>query len=152
MNRCVQLTLASVLVLSGCSSTPLTDKAVEQARSEFQAVRDDTSVLHSAPRDVIRAGESLGRAERLSSYWGSRDDVLQYAYLSQRYSEIARERANLDLNQERLAKQQLERERLQLSLREAKLASVQEQSKWLEEQMVSLATNQTERGLVLTHR
>ncbi|GLU42237.1 MULTISPECIES: OmpA family protein [Pseudomonas] len=142
--------VVAALALAGCTHGQLAEQSLERARSEFQAVKDDSGVLHSAPRDVIRAGESLARAERLSSYWGSNDDVLQYAYLSQRYSEIARERSNLALNQERLARQQLDRERLQLALREAKLASVQEQSKWLEEQMVSLATDQTERGLVLT--
>jgi outer membrane protein OmpA-like peptidoglycan-associated protein len=140
----------TLLALTGCASKRAPEQALEQARSEFLAVKGDSAVLHSAPRDVIRAGASLARAERLAGYWGSQDDVLQYAYLSQRYSEIARERSNLALNQERLDKLQLEHERLQLALREAKLSSVQEQGKWLEEQMVSLATNQTERGLVLT--
>lgn len=73
-----------------------------------------------------------------------------YAYLSQRYSEIAREHTNLVLNQERQAKLELERQRLQLALREAKLASVQQQGKWLEAQIVSLATMQSDRGLVMT--
>ncbi|MFS2123086.1 OmpA family protein [Pseudomonas sp. Pseusp97] len=142
--------LAFVALLAGCANSQLSEKSLEQARAQFQAVKEDSSVLRSAPKDVIRAGESLARAERLSNYWGSSDDVLQYSYLSQRYSEIAREHSNLALNQERLLKQQLERERLQLAMREARLLNVQEQSKWLEQQMVSLATNETERGLVLT--
>lgn len=104
----------------------------------------------AAPKDVIRAGESLARAERLSSYWGSSSDVIQYAYLSQRYSEIARQHALLNLNQERLTRLQLERERLQLALREAKLLSVQEQGQRLSEEIASLSTEETERGLVLT--
>ena len=58
-----------------------------------------------------------------------------YAYLSQRYSEIAGEHAKLALNQERQAKLDLERQRLQLALREAKLASVQQQGKWVEAQL-----------------
>jgi outer membrane protein OmpA-like peptidoglycan-associated protein len=142
--------LASTALLAGCANSQLSEKSLEQARVQFQAVKEDSAVLRSAPKDVIRAGESLARAERLSNYWGSSDDVLQYSYLSQRYSEIAREHSNLALNQERLAKQQMERERLQLAMREARLLNVQEQSKWLEQQMVSLATNETERGLVLT--
>ena len=73
-----------------------------------------------------------------------------YAYLSQRYSEIAREHTNLVLNQERQAKLELERQRLQLALRRGKLASVQQQGKWLEAQIVSLATMQSDRGLVMT--
>jgi outer membrane protein OmpA-like peptidoglycan-associated protein len=51
---------------------------------------------------------------------------------------------------ERAAKLELERQRLQLALREVKLLSVQEQSDWLEEQMVSLTTSEDERGLVMT--
>lgn len=140
-----------VLVLSGCATVPQSGgEALEAARTRFQAVKEDPDVLRSAPKDVIRAGESLARADRLSSYWGSADDVAHYAYLSHRYSEIAGQKSALSLNQERAAKLELERQRLQLALREAKLLSIQEQSNWLEEQMVSLATTETERGLVMT--
>jgi outer membrane protein OmpA-like peptidoglycan-associated protein len=86
----------------------------------------------------------------LSSYWGSGSDVVHYAYLSQRYSEIAREHTDQVLNEERAAKLELERQRLQLALRESKLLSVQQQGKWLEEQIVATATTQTDRGLVMT--
>lgn len=139
------------LCLAGCAG--LADEqnaALEAARSSFQSVKEDPQVLRSAPKDVIRAGESLGRAERLAGYLGSADDVAHYAYLSQRYSEIAREHGQLALDQERAARLELERQRLQLALREAKLISVQEQNAWLEEQIVSLATAQTDRGLVMT--
>ncbi|WP_249672450.1 OmpA family protein [Pseudomonas abieticivorans] len=136
--------------LFGCAGQQPGDVTLQQASASFQKVKDDANVLRSAPRDVIRAGESLARAERLSNYWGSRDDVAHYAYLSQRYSDIAREHSELALSQERIAKQELERQRLQLALRESKLASVQAQGKWLEEQFVSMATTETDRGLVLT--
>ncbi|SHL86036.1 OmpA family protein [Phytopseudomonas punonensis] len=142
--------LMSVL-LAGCAG--LTDEhsaALDAARSSFQSVKEDPEVLRSAPKDVIRAGESLGRAERLSGYWGSAEDVAHYAYLSQRYSEIAREHAKLAADQERAARLELDRQRLQLALREAKLLSVQEQNAWLEEQIVNMATAQTDRGLVMT--
>lgn len=143
------LAIAGVLGLQGCASQR-SEVALDQASAAFQSVKDDSNVLRSAPRDVIRAGESLARAERLATYWGTGSDVRHYAYLSQRYSEIAREHSNLVLNQERQAKLELERQRLQLALREAKLSSVQQQGKWLEEQIVSLATTDTDRGLVMT--
>lgn len=76
--------------------------------------------------------------------------MAHYAYLSQRYSEIAREHTQQVLNEERAAKLELERQRLQLALREAKLLSVQQQGQWLEEQILSLTTNETDRGLVMT--
>ncbi|MDO9623653.1 MAG: OmpA family protein [Pseudomonas sp.] len=153
MGALIQLLGSSLLVLllSGCvgSSQQASRQALDAAHDSFQAVKESADVLRSAPKDVIRAGESLARADRLSNYWGSADDVNHYAYLSQRYSDIARQNSALSLNQERAAKLELERQRLQLALREAKLLSVQEQSNWLE-QMVSLVTSETERGLVMT--
>jgi outer membrane protein OmpA-like peptidoglycan-associated protein len=143
------LALLALVGLQGCASQR-SESSLEEANSAFQKVKDDSDVLRSAPRDVIRAGESLGRAERLAGYVGTGSDVRHYAYLSQRYSEIAREHANLALNQERLAKLDLERQRLQLALREAKLASVQQQGKFIEAQIAALASEQTDRGLVMT--
>ena len=150
MSRLTYGLLLSSLVLAGCASHPKSDTVLQQAGSDFQKVKEDSNVLRIAPKDVIRAGESLARADRLSSYWGSGGDVVHYAYLSQRYSAIAREHTELVLNEERAAKLELERQRLQLALREAKLLSVQQQGKWLEEQIASLTTTQTDRGLVMT--
>ncbi|AZF38791.1 Outer membrane protein [Pseudomonas sp. R4-39-08] len=141
--------LLSSVALGGCASQPTGEQALQQASSDFQRVKEDANVLRFAPKDVIRAGESLARADRLSSYWGSGADVVHYAYLSQRYSAIAREHTEQGLNAERLAKLELERQRLQLALRESKLASVQQQGKWVEQQIASLTT-QTDRGLVMT--
>ena len=150
-SRIMLLVTLGSLLLSGCASShSSSEQALEAAHSAFQKVKEDSDVLRSAPKELIRAGESLARADRLSSYWGSSEDVAHYAYLSQQHSAIAGQMSALNLNQERAAKLELERQRLQLALREAKLLSVQEQSNWLEEQMVSLATTQSERGLVMT--
>ena len=89
--------LALTAGLQGCASQR-SEAALDEASATFQKVKDDSDVLRSAPRDVIRAGESLARAERLSSYIGTGTDVRHYAYLSQRYSEIAREHTNQALN------------------------------------------------------
>ncbi|PNB43639.1 hypothetical protein C1X75_10295 [Pseudomonas sp. FW305-17] len=143
------LALLALVGLQGCASQR-SESGLDDASAAFQKVKDNSDVLRSAPRDVIRAGESLGRAERLAGYVGTGSDVRHYAYLSQRYSEIASEHAKLALNQERMAKLDLERQRLQLALREAKLASVQQQGKFVEAQIVALASEQTDRGLVMT--
>lgn len=144
------LALGVLSVLAGCASPPAVDTDLQQARTRYDAVRNDAQVLSSAPRDIIRAGESLARAERLSGYWGSSSDARHYAYLSSRYSDIAREHANLLLNQQRLARLDLDRQRLQLDLRESRLASVQQQGKWLEQQITDLSIQDADRGLVLT--
>jgi outer membrane protein OmpA-like peptidoglycan-associated protein len=145
----LSVALLAVALLAGCATEPDAEQRLEAARESFQKVKEDTDALRYAPRDVIRAGDSLSRADRLSTYWGSDADVEHYAYLSERYSAIASEHAKLSINQEREAKLQLEIERLQLNLREAKLVSVQQQGKWLEEQ-INLAATETNRGLVLT--
>lgn len=144
------LVLAAGLVTVGCTGQRANSEAVQRAEVAFQAVRDDSNVLRSAPKDVIRAGESLARAERLASYWGTGSDAQHYAYLSQRYSEIARERSQQMLNQQRLTKLQMDQQRLQLALRDSKLESVQQQGKWLEEQILALANVEADRGLVMT--
>jgi outer membrane protein OmpA-like peptidoglycan-associated protein len=148
--RVVAAMLIGTVALAGCATHHNSEQALQQANSQFQSVKENTDVLRSAPRDVVRAGELLGKAERLSSYLGSGGDVVHYAYLSQRYSEIAQEHSRLMLDEERLTKMEMERQRLQLALREAKLASAQQHGQWLEDQIVSLATTQTDRGLVMT--
>lgn len=142
--------LISLALLGGCASQQSAE-ALSAAEASFQKVKENPDVLRSAPKDVIRAGESLARAQRLSSYWGSSDDVLHYAYLSQRYSDIASQHSELSLNQERAVKLELERQRLQLALREAKLLSLQQHGQWFDEQMANnLAATETDRGLVMT--
>ena len=153
MNRTSRrlLTLcAAAMLLGGCADQQHSETAPEAARVSFYKVKEAPDVLRNSPRDVIRAGESLARADRYAGYWGSSEDVIHYAYLSQRYSDIASEGSQLLVNQERIAKLEGERQRLQQALRDAKLLSVQQQGQAQEEQMVSLTRNQGERGLVMT--
>lgn len=98
----------------------------------------------------MRAGESLEKAKRFASYLGGAEDAAHYAYLSKRYSEIARQHSEQMQNQQRAAQLAVERERLRQTLQEAKLLSVQQQGRWLEDQMISLAAAETGRGLVMT--
>lgn len=142
--------LTGSVVLSGCASSPQSMAELQQAQEAYERLSGDADVLRSAPKDLIRAGESLGRAERLSNYWGSSDDVTHYAYLSRQYSAIAEQKSQLNLNQERAAKLELDEQRLRLAVREARFLNVQDRGNWLEEQIASLASNEAERGLVMT--
>ena len=136
--------------LSGCAQYTEAEQKLQQAETLFNSIKDDGQILASAPKDVLRAGETLQRAQQLSGYLGSTEDVVHFAYLSEQYAHIAQERSQVAGYQQQLDKLRIERERLQLSLREARLMSVQQQGQWLEEQMISLATQDAERGLVLT--
>ena len=145
--RLVPVLLVALAGLQGCA-TP--EQSLEQAATAFQGVSEDPQVLRDAPKDVMRAGESLERAKRFASYLGSAEDVSHYANLSQRYSEIARQHSEQMQNQRRAAQLAMERGRLRQTLQEAKLLDMQQQGRWLEDQMISLAAAETDRGLVMT--
>jgi outer membrane protein OmpA-like peptidoglycan-associated protein len=144
------LALAASAALGGCAASVAPTGALQQAEQHYQAAHADANVQRLAPKDIARAEDSLQRARRLAGYWGSGDDALHYAYLSERYTEIARQHTSLALNQERLAKLDLDRQRLQLALRESQLASVRQQDQWVEDQIMSLTTTDADRGVVLT--
>lgn len=141
---------AVLLLLAGCSSQQTSSQELEDARARFQQIKNDPEVLRSAPKDVVRAEESLARAETLATYWGTSDDVTHYAYLSQRYSEIAEQESILSQDQQKQSKLEVQLQNLQLILREDKLLTVQQRKEWAAEQLVSLDSNETERGLVMT--
>lgn len=142
--------LALLLLLAGCASpTPVPDLLLP-ARDRYHTLSLDTDAQRLAPMDVARAGESLARAERLAGYWGSGADVQHYAYLSMRYTDIARAHTHIAANQEQIAKLEAERQRLQLALRDSQLQAVQRQGQWLQQQLLALTTTDADRGLVLT--
>ena len=136
-------------LLLGCAGAAQ-QQSLTDAQAHFAQLQASPDASRYAPKDVARAGESLARAERLSAYIGSADDVAHYAYLSQRYSEIARLRAEFEHNQQKRQQRERELARLQLLLSEAQLLKAQDKGAWLEEQMLSLSTNETDRGLVMT--
>lgn len=143
-------TLGCVLLLAGCSNQSTGDQEIDAARSRFLQVKNSPEIMHSAPKDVVRAGESLARAEQLATYWGSSKDVVHYAYLSQRYSEIAEQENILAQNQLKQESLEMQLQNLQLTLREDQLLTVQQRKEWAAEQLVSLDSSETERGLVMT--
>lgn len=141
--------LVALVGLQGCASHEA-QRQLDEATSAFQSASDDTQVLQDAPKDLMRAGESLERAKRFADYWGSGVDVEHYAYLSKRYSEIARQHSALLQNQRRATQLSMERERLRQALQETRLLNLQDQGRWLEDHMISLAAAETDRGLVMT--
>lgn len=135
--------------LQGCASSESLQH-LEQAAAAFEGISEEPHILQDAPKDVVRAGESLARAKQFAGYWGSTDDVIHYAYLSTRYSEIARQHSEQIQNQRRATQLSMELDRLRLAVQEAKLLSMQSQDRWLEDQLISLAAAETDRGLVMT--
>ena len=141
--------LGAVGLLVGCAGAPDAPQALASARSSYRALSADTAVAAAAAKDVARAGDSLARAEQLAEYWGSGEDVVHFAYLSERYGDIAREHAQLAAGQQQLERLRLERRRLEQALQAGRREGAQEALS-AEEQLVNLAATETERGLVVS--
>ena len=141
--------LVALGALPGCATLE-SQQQLEDAAMTFQSISEVPQILQDAPKDVMRAGESLERAKRFAGYWGSAEDVIHYAYLSKRYSEIARQHSEQLQNQRRATQLSMELERLRQAVQEARMLDMQHQGRWLEDQMVSLAAAETDRGLVMT--
>lgn len=142
-------TLMALGLLQGCAHQEV-NQALEEATQAHRLVSEDTEVLADAPRDVQRAQESLERARRFAGHLGSHEDALHYAYLSRRYSEIAAEHGQQAQNERRIEQLQKERERLRQTLQQARLLKMHQEGQWLEDQLISLAAAETDRGLVMT--
>ncbi|MCP9339630.1 OmpA family protein [Stutzerimonas xanthomarina] len=145
----VPAVLLALGALQGCA-TRESQQQLQDASMALQSVSEEPQILQDAPKDVMRAGESLDRAKRFADYWGSAEDVIHYAYLSKRYSEIARQHSEQLQNQRRATQLNMERERLREAVQQARILDMQHQGRWLEDQMVSLAAAETDRGLVMT--
>lgn len=141
--------LAGVIGIQGCA-TEQSRRHLAKAAETFEGIDEGPQVRRDAPKDVMRAAESLERANRFAGYWGSAEDVEHYAYLSKRYSEIAQQHSEQAQNQRRVTQLAIELERLRQALQQAKLLSAQYQGHWPGDPMVNLAVAETDRGLVMT--
>lgn len=135
--------------LQGCANQH-SQQLLDQASTTLQTVSSDQQILLDAPKDVVRANESLERARRFASYWGSAEDVAHYAYLSERYSEIAQQNSEHMQNKRRTTQLAMEHERLRQAVQESKLLDLQDRGRLVEDQLISLAATETDRGLVMT--
>jgi len=149
MNRPLVVGLLALGLLQGCTSPEL-KQALEEANLAYRTVSENPQVVGDAPKDVRRAEESLERAQRFASYMGNTEDALHYAYLSQRYSQVASQHGEQLQNQRRATRLEMEHERLRQTLQQARLLDMRQQGQWLEDQMAGLAAAETGRGLVMT--
>ncbi len=139
---------ASVLLgLAGCSWQSQQQQALQQASEAWQAIHRDTYVLRSAPREVMRAGETLERARQFAGYWGGAEDAIHFAYLSQRYSEIARLLTDASRDQERAVRLERTLDHLQFALREQ--GRELPDDSMLDEQLLGLTPEEAAPGLLV---
>jgi outer membrane protein OmpA-like peptidoglycan-associated protein len=161
--------------LAACSSAPVRNDALEQARSRLDAARADTQVGALAPDELKAAGDSVLAADAAAKARAAKPTVEHLAYLATQRVTIAEETAASRAAQAVTASAAAERDRMRLSLRTAEADAAQraltasEQDgarkaaeltaanqrndarvRDLEAQLAELDAKKTDRGMVVT--
>ncbi|MDA8111830.1 MAG: OmpA family protein [Nitrospiraceae bacterium] len=127
----------------GCASAPPHNSRLDQAQLEYDAVRQDNSVMQSAPEQIQKASSELDKATTLLKKGAPASDVDHYAYMVRKHIAIAKEKAETDRIQAEIKKAGSRRDQLQLEAKQEKIAR-------LKAQLANLKARETNRGLVLT--
>ena len=127
----------------GCASAPPHNSRLDRARLEYDAVRQDPSVMQSAPEQIQKASSELDKATTLQKNGAPASDVDHYAYMVRKHIAIAKEKAETDRIQAEIKKAGSRRDQLRLEAKREKIAR-------LRAQLAHLKARKTNRGLVLT--
>jgi len=167
--------IALAATMAACSSAPVRNDALEQARSRLQAARASTEVASLAPDELKAAGDSMLLADQAAKARANKPTVEHLAYMASQRVAIAEETAASRAAQAITASAAAERDRMRLALRTAEAdaaqralsASEQENARKaaelamaqqrgdarvsdLEAQLRELNAKKTDRGMVLT--
>ena len=170
--------LAVSIMLSACSTTPMTTSMLDQTRGDFAAAQSNPSVATNAPVEFKAAAEALDRANAAADKKESIEAVDKLAYLAKQKIVVAQEvakrkqaesdvaNAGRQRDEIRLQQRTQEADRAKMSAEQAKAdadaarrqaeaataTARQEQSKSaaLQQQLNDLQAKQTDRGLVIT--
>ena len=156
--------LASLAVVSACSSFPERIESLEHARATVQRASSMQYVATDATEEITLARNALGRADALVADRADLDLIEHEAYLAERYGQTAIAIADARIAADRLAGLEDERERILLENREraeqdASIAaaranmraqSAEERAAMLAAALEELHARETDRGIVLT--
>jgi outer membrane protein OmpA-like peptidoglycan-associated protein len=137
--RCVMAAIVGGTMLGACATDkPLDTQALDQARTEVQALSHDPAGSEIASTELAAARLSLSQAEDALKL-KKQEDVDFHSYIAIRQARTGGAQISEHAARQRLAQFSGERERVMLEARNAQLEA---QSK--------LAAEQTSRGMVLT--
>nr|WP_314546946.1 OmpA family protein [uncultured Massilia sp.] len=172
------LTLAGVLSLAACSSTPTTTPTLDEARADFVTANNNPAVSSYAPNEFRQASEALDRANQAAAQREDLNTIDRLAYVAKQRIATAQEVAKAKTAEADIANASRERDRVQLEARTAEAerakrdaaaaqaqvadaqmqaqaaqmqaAQLAERSARLEALLVELHAQKTERGMVVT--
>ncbi len=81
----------AALGLAACSSTPMKNEQLDEARTAYRSAAGDPQTAKSALVQLRHAEEALQRAEKLQAEGAKAEQVSHYAYLAKQRSLIAQE-------------------------------------------------------------
>ena len=112
-----QLIVAASLAagVTGCSSIPEKNAALDAARDDYYAAANDPQVTAQAPLELQEAEQALSQGEQLLLDGGAVEAVEQQAYLARQQVAIAREQARLKSAERVVANAQGERQQVLLA-------------------------------------
>jgi outer membrane protein OmpA-like peptidoglycan-associated protein len=170
MNTKLMTGIALALSVGACATVPLTDPALENARSAVRAAESDPNVEKYAALDLHSARDELADAEA-AAVRRDAQAMDQPAYMAAQTAHLAELRASAKANDARVAAGQADRDQIQLRARtrevnkadaardnaneRAQLANAAadeatQQAAGLQAEMDALKAKPTDRGLVLT--
>jgi len=162
--------IALALGMAACATTPLTNAALENARSAVRSAESDPNVNKYAALDLNTARNELAEAEAAAV---RRDEpaIAQPAYMATQTAHLAELKASAKANDARVAAGQADRDRIQLRARTSEVNSAlsardeasqkaaaanaardqaTQEAAALQMEVDALKAKSTDRGLVLT--
>lgn len=158
------MTLIALATLAGCSSQPLKNVQLDQARADYQAAQANPQSRDLATVEMKQAGDALKRANEASERGDKPADVDHLAYLAKQRVAIARETGAQKAAEVAVSEADSARDKVRLAARttEADMAhrsadsarldtqDAQARSRQLEAQIRDMNAKKTPRGLVIT--
>jgi len=148
--------ISLAIAMAGCATTPLTDPALESARSEVRSAEADPNVAKYAALDLQAAQNQLQIAETAAIHRDA-SAIDQPAYLAQQNAKLAQLRAQAKADDAIVAAGQTERDQIQLAARTREVAAAdmarkaqEAKAAELQAEVAALKAKPTDRGLVLT--
>lgn len=117
MNTRFVLLATVVATLAACTSVPVRNSALDQARGRLNAAQVNPQVSTLAPEELKRAGESLRVAEKAWMDGATTADVDHLAYLTAQRVTIAQDSASSRAAQAVTAGAAAERDKMRLGMR-----------------------------------
>lgn len=115
--RLVLIPLAAA-VLAACASTPVNNRALDEARALYQQAAGDATVARSAPLELRRAQEALQQAESAAKTGDDLTAVDHYAYLARQRAAVAMQAGEIAKADEAVARSRAQRDAIIIRARE----------------------------------